>query len=174
MDYFILKQDERYTNTPHLLNVKEHIDSRQLNLLNAHHIASTVVLQVEADAESRFLDILDGQLFLLSENMQKVVELYEPETLFKRISLIDLKQQRQVNYVLPIFREIDALSLSSEWNTNRSVLKKSILQADKIKGNKIFRIKESEKPLIVVRLDVAESMIRRNLAGIRLVRIPVE
>lgn len=174
MDYFILKQDERYANTPVLRDVSHKIDSRNVNRFGAGKIADTLVFQVNADAESSFLDILDLQLYLISERLQKLIEIYEPGTIFKMIALIDRLQQRQHNYFLPIFEEVDALGPSSEFNLNRSVIKKLVLQADKIQGKKVFSIQESEKPLVIVRLDVAESILRRDFTGIRLIRVPLE
>ncbi|NSB17196.1 hypothetical protein BCD95_005455 [Clostridium beijerinckii] len=38
MDYFLLKQDERYSNTPRLKDIFNKIDVRNLNLLNAHKL----------------------------------------------------------------------------------------------------------------------------------------
>ena len=49
-----------------------------------------------------------------------------------------------------------------------------MLDEKKIKNKKIFKIKESDKTLIVVRLDAAESILRRNYDGIYLERLNVE
>lgn len=75
---------------------------------------------------------------------------------------------------MPIFEEIEALSEKSEWNLNKTVVKKIILDKEKIKDKKIFKIKESEKTLIVVRLDVAESLLRREFKGMCLKRLEVD
>jgi hypothetical protein len=48
------------------------------------------------------------------------------------------------------------------------------LENKKIQGKRIFKIKESVKPLIVVRLDVAESLLRRRFKGICLEQLEVE
>ena len=57
---------------------------------------------------------------------------------------------------------------------NRTIVKKIILKKEKIKEKKIFKIKESSKTLIVIRLDVAESLLRRNFKGICLERLELE
>ncbi|MNM87696.1 hypothetical protein D3C81_998850 [compost metagenome] len=54
------------------------------------------------------------------------------------------------------------------------MIKKLVLQRDKIGPRRIFRVKESERPLIIIRLDVAESILRRDLVGIRLKRVLME
>ncbi|MBC2580546.1 imm11 family protein [Clostridium sp. DJ247] len=174
MDYFLLKQDERYTDVPLLLDLMKKIDLRSINQMDAHKIEDTTLFYVRAEEESSFLDILDRQLYLVSDGLKKILEKYVPNTLFKMMILIDKKNERQENYFLPIFEEVEALSPNCEFNLDKSVIKKLVLDGEKIKGKKIFKIKESEKPMIVVRLDAAESILRRGFEGIRLEKIQVE
>lgn len=75
---------------------------------------------------------------------------------------------------MPIFREFEVLHEKSEFNLNKTIVKKIVLDEKKIKNKKIFKIKESDKTLIVVRLDAAESILRRNYDGIYLERLNVE
>ena len=49
MDYFLLKQDEEYTNAPKLMDVFKNIDVRNINLLNAHKIEEIVMFNVKCD-----------------------------------------------------------------------------------------------------------------------------
>lgn len=174
MDYFLLKQDEEYTNAPVLLDVFKEIDVRNINLLNAHKIDDIVIFNVKCTEETEFLDILDRNLFLISEKMKKIIEKYAPDILFKTIPLIDLTYNKQENYYLPIFEEVEALGKNAELNLNKTVVKKIILDKEKIKGKKIFKIKESSKALVVVRLDVAESLLRREFKGMSLERLEIE
>lgn len=174
MDYFLLKQDERYTNIPRLKDIFNTIDVRKINLLNSHKIDDIVVFYIKADKQTNFLDILDNQLFLISEEIGKILKKYDEDIIFKTIPLIDKVNKKQKNYYLPIFEEIEALSEKAEFNLNRSVVKKIILDKEKIQDKKIFKIKEVFKPLIVIRLDVAESLLRRNYKGISLERLQVE
>ena len=75
---------------------------------------------------------------------------------------------------MPIFQEIECLSENAEFNLNKTLVKRIILDNKKINGKKIFKIKESSKTLIVVRLDVAESLLRREFSGICLERLEIE
>lgn len=174
MDYFLLKSDERYTNIPMLVDVFQTIDKRNINLLNAHKIENTIVFYAEADKETNFIDVLDRQLYLISKNLKKLIEKYTPNTIFKLIPIIDTNKERQETYYLPIFEEIEALSDKSEFNLDKSVIKKLVLDEEKIKEKKIFKIKEGDKTLIVVRLDVAESILRREFYGVELERVEVD
>ncbi|AGX44145.1 hypothetical protein [Clostridium saccharobutylicum] len=173
MDYFLLKQDEEYTNVPRLMDVFNTIDVRNINLLKAHKIDDVVIFNVKCDDETEFLDILDRNLFLISKEMKKIIEKYDSEILFKTTPLIDLPHERQENYYMPIFEEVECLSENAELNLNKTVVKKIILDKEKIKGKKIFKIKESSKSLVIVRLDVAESLLRREFKGMCLERLEV-
>lgn len=54
------------------------------------------------------------------------------------------------------------------------MVRKLILNREKINGRKIFKIKESLKLLIVVRFDVVESLLRRNFKGIKFERVEID
>ncbi|NFR85745.1 hypothetical protein FDE85_02885 [Clostridium botulinum] len=174
MDYFLLKQDEEYTNAPMLMDVFKNIDVRNINLLNAHKIDDIVILNVKCNDETEFLDILDRNLFLISKEMKKIIKKYDSEILFKTIPLIDLPHERQENYYMPIFEEIECLSEKAELNLNKTVVKKIILDKEKIRNKKIFKIKESSKTLVVIRLDVAESLLKREFKGMCLERLEID
>ncbi|OOM13968.1 imm11 family protein [Clostridium saccharobutylicum] len=174
MDYFLLKQDEEYTNAPVLRDVFKKIDVRNINLLNAHKIEDTIIFNVKTTDTTEFLDIIDRNLFLISEKMKKIIGKYDLGILFKTIPLIDLPNKRQENYYMPIIEEIECLSKNAELNLNKTVVKKIILDKEKIKEKKIFKIKESSKTLVVVRLDVAESLLRREFKGMCLKKLEVE
>lgn len=173
MDYFLLKQDERYSYTPSILDWFNKINIKNLNLINADKIKDVVILYVKSDKNNNYLDVLDNQLFLVSEPMKKILEKYDPNIIFKMICLIDYKNSKQSIYYLPIFEEIEALSEDAEMNLNKTVVKKLVLNEEKIKNKKIFKLKESSESMVVIRLDVAESLLRRDFDGISLEKVEI-
>lgn len=174
MDYFLLKQDERYTNTPRLRDIFYKLNVKNINRLNAHKIDDVVIFNVVADDRCEYTDILDKQLFLISEKLIKVISKYDPEMIIKALPLIDIKRSRQENYYLPILEEIESLSEKSEKGVNKTIYKKIVLDKEKIKDKKIFKIKESSKTMVVVRLDVAESILRRKPKGVFLEKLEID
>jgi 6-pyruvoyl-tetrahydropterin synthase len=174
MDYFLLKQDEGYKDVPILMDVFNKIDIRNISLLKAHKIEDIIVFNVKCTDTTKFIDILDRDLFLISKEMKKIIEKFDPGIIFKTIPLVDLRYERQENYYMPIFQEIMCLSEKAELNLSRTVVKKIVLDKEKIKGKKIFKIKESDKTLVVVRLDVAESLLRREFKGMCLEILDIE
>ncbi|WP_438347714.1 hypothetical protein ACP8HI_18850 [Paenibacillus sp. FA6] len=174
MDYFVLRQDERYTQIPMIEQLRTQINTRHIHLTDAHHIPDTSIFYVKADQETTYLDFLDRQLVLMSNNMKQLIDLYQPDYITKLVVLIDRTMQKQSEYYLPIFKEISCLSPNTEFHHDHTTIKRLVLQESQIQNHQIFQIKESEKPLIVIRLDVAESIFRRGFTGICLDRISVE
>lgn len=174
MDYFILEQDKRYINTPFILNLGKTIDKRKINRENSSDIKDIMVLFVDGKRKIEYTDILDRQLFLITEEIMELFSKYEPETIFKTISLIDVEREHQEIYYLPIFEEVDCISPNSEFNMDKSIIRKLIIEKDKIGDRKIFKLAHKEKTTILVRLDAAESLLRRNVKGIKLTRVKGE
>lgn len=173
MDYFLLKQDKRFTNTPRIKNLFKSIDIRNVNRINSHKIEEVNIVQVQAEDSSQYLDILDNQLFLVSDKLIRILKKYDPQLIVKYFPLIDAKRNRQENYYLPIFEEVNALHVKAEYINNGAILKEIILDKNKIHRKKIFKLQEKSKNLIIVRLDVAESILRRKPNGISLKRVEV-
>lgn len=173
MDYFLLKQDERCTCIPNIINWTKEIDVRNLKLVSADKVKDAMALYVKTSKNNNYVDVLEHPFFLVSENMKNVMEKYDPNIIFKMMCLVDFENSKQSIYYLPIFEEIEALSKDAEMNLNKTVVKKLILNEEKIKNKKIFKLKESSKPMIIVRLDAAESVLRRDFNGISLEKLEV-
>lgn len=174
MDYFLLRQDDRYKKTPTIIDLHKKLDKRKINIKSAHELEDTIVFYIKPDKDNCFLDVLDSQLYLVSDRLKKLIAKYQPDIEFKTIALIDIENKKQKNYYLPIFEEIEALSEKSEYNIDKSVIKKLVLDSNRVKTKRIFKIKEGQKTLIVARLDFAESILRRDFDGIYLKKIQTE
>lgn len=172
MNYFLLKQDERYTNIPQIKNFFQVINSRDLNPLRADNIPENNSFFVKTLKNNQFIDIIDKPIFLVCEDMRKIMGKYNRNIIFKRAALIDHENMKQKIYNIPIWEEVEALHEDSEFKFN--VVKKIVLDKEKIKDKKIFKIKESDKTLVVIRLDVAESLLRRDFEGLSLERLKVK
>lgn len=173
MDYFLLRQDKRCSYTPRILDWFNRINIKNLNLENAHKVKDETIFYVNSESNNNYLDVLDNQLFLISEEMKKILEKYDPNIIFKMVVLTDFKNSKQVIYYLPIFEEIEALSEDAEMNLNKTVVKKLLLNEEKIKNKKVFKLKESSKTMVIVRLDVAESILRRDFNGVELEKVGI-
>jgi hypothetical protein len=173
MEYFLLQQDRRWINPPHLREVFNKIDKKAICLEKCNQIATEITFQVDSNNEMNYLDVLDGQLFIISSTLISLVTKYEPGMVLKTVSLIDFENGREETYWLPILEDIACLAPQSKLTIDKSILKKIVLQEATIPDLSIFRIAGVGKPYIVVRLDLAESIMRRDFQGIKLTQLEV-
>ncbi|VBB09031.1 Hypothetical protein LUCI_4317 [Lucifera butyrica] len=174
MHYFRLRQDPDYSRAPAIPEVITRIDRRQAVPEKAHHIAPTTVLPLGGKAVYDFIDLLDRPLFLVSDELQQVLKLYMPKLTFKTIVLADPARKEQHIYYLPIFAPIDCLSDNSLQTPDKRTVKHLVLKGAAIENHTVFRVQHPYETIIIVRLDVAESILRRDLRGIRLDRVKIE
>lgn len=175
MDYFLLKQDLRYTDVPVLQKVTEKIDPWKLQDLQPDDLVEkALMLHVMSGPDSRFLDFMEGPFPLVSDAFMKLLKAYCADIPFKLTVLANVKHRQMKNYHIPFVESIEALHPASEWNQDRSVLKNMILLQEIIRNKKVFRIQEGRKWRIIVRLDVAESILRRDFLGIRMEKVQLE
>lgn len=174
MKYFLIKQDHRYINTPFILNLFERIDKRNISKEGARNIPPITVLYVKPNPDNQYTDILDRQLFLVSEKLKKLLEKYESFLEFKTMVLIDQENCKTIQYYLPIFDKIACLSEKSQLNLDKSVINKIILTESVIGDKSIFKIDGVTNTYIIIRLDIAESILRRDFKGITLTSVDVE
>jgi hypothetical protein len=173
MEYFLLQQDKRYINTPHLRDIFNKINKKSINLDKCNQIEAELTFQVDSNKDMNYLDLLGGQLFIVSSALMSLVAKYEPGMIFKTISLIDFENGRKETYWLPILADVACLAPQSELTIDKSFLKKIVLQEVAIPDLSIFRIAGVATPYIIVRLDLAESILRREFQGIKLTRLEV-
>lgn len=170
MEYFRLKQDTEYYDAPVIPEVLQQIDWRYVTPAEAHKISDITVFKLANNHDPDFLDLLDRQLFLVSSVLKRTMEMYEPTLPYKTVMLVNTAKALEQTYYLPIFPAMDCQSKSIVNPDNRKV-KQLVLSKAVIKGKCIFKVKHQEEQIIIARLDVAESILRRNMRGIKMYRV---
>jgi hypothetical protein len=164
-EYFILGRDERYGYAPTPINFFFDLNPNMITGKEAHKIPKRTVLEIEKKTEYDGVDLIAGSLFLVSDAVRDVFSFYDDEIFFKIVVLTNDAGDVQMQYNLPIFEDIECFHKDSEFG-EYGVLRKMILDRGKLRNKSIFRIKTQNKRYVVVRLDVAESLLRRNLKGL--------
>lgn len=173
MKYFLLETDKKISQLPQIVQLHDKIDVRDIHRESAYKIAHRQLLTVKGDTDTFYPDIISTPVFLLSQGAKRVVEMYEPRTVWREAVLLDRKNEKVSQYFLPIFEEVDCLAENAVFNLNHSLLKEIVLDGKKLRGHAIFRIAGVEKAYIVGNLDVVESMLKRGLRGIGLTELQV-
>lgn len=167
MEYFIIKQDKRYTNPPTINDLHSLLRRKELNRKDEHKIPQRNIVYANSDNYLDFLDILDDQLFLVTDKVKKVISLYEPSAIFKTFCILNNRKNEYGLYYAPILPEIDCITEARGIGCKKNIA----LDREKIGLHCFFRALGSDKETTVVRLDVAESLLRRDVRGMKLEKI---
>ena len=68
---------------------------------------------------------------------------------------------------------VDCLSDQSEWNADRSVLRRGVLRAEKLGKQALFFLDGSKNTYVAARLDLVESLLKRGARGIGLTPLEI-
>lgn len=174
MKYFLIEADQRINNAPKIMFWYKKLDVRNICLKKAHKLPARELLFLESNRDTIFTDILSTPFFLVSAKVKQVIKMYNPNIILKELVLLDKINERAERYFLPIFDELECLHEDSEFNRNRSELKKIVLSKKAIDENCVFRIANFEKQYIIGNLDIVESILRRNCIGLQLTELEIK
>lgn len=174
MEYFRIRQDSRYLHTPVITNSGDVVKQRkQISLTNAKQIPDVNVLFSDAPYPLDFVDVLDKQFFLISMEMKKVFQMYEPGMIFKNVCILNNQKNEYHEYALPLFYEVDCLSEKSQVSPDKSHVKKLCLRHN-FDFASIFKVAGFMTDVVILRLDAAESLLRRGIYQYRLESVEIE
>lgn len=170
MKYFMLKLDPAFTHAPNIINWYKVFDVRKLHPETADKVPYRNLLEISPDPAIIFTDIIVFPYLLISVLLKKVLTAYEPLVEYKDVVVLDKINKQYALYYLPILETVDCLHETSQFNLDRSVIKKAVFDPEKTAtANKsIFRIGGVKNTYIAVRLDLAESLLRRKAVGVYL------
>lgn len=166
MKHFIIEAESR-NPLPEIINWYKKINPRHINDQDFYHIKKWTLLDIKISKETIFPDILSDPYFLLSADATKVVESYEPDMQMIQVRLFSQKDQVNLPYYLPILPVIDCLSEQSEFIHGDVDIKKGILMESKTEGRTLFQLAGIDTQRVVIRLDLLESLLRREAVSIR-------
>lgn len=172
MNFFWIRQDKRYLHTPVITNLQDIVQRRKDVLIEKEkEIADVNVAFAGSQRVMDFVDILDTQLFLVSERVKEVLKMYEPSLLFKTVCILDNTSGGYGNYHLPVFPKIDCLSKESVITLDKSQVKKLVLKYESVKHQSMFQVAGLQTDVTVIRLDVIESLLRREIENFQFEQI---
>lgn len=173
MDYFQIQQDPRINYTPTLLDLGTHFDKRWVINEEYDKIPKITAFHIKEQEFTQYPDLLDRQIPIISKSFKELITLYEPQIMFKTISLIEAKKGMNKIYYLPIFKTIKCLHESTQYNLDETVIKTIVLDKEKIEDLSIFKVGNEKTKALMIRLDLMESLLRRNIKGIGFNKIRV-
>ena len=143
MKYFITNLDKQFIHAPSVINWFKKINVDLFHKECEQEIPNDIVLKMESDPECEQTDIISHPVFAVSELVKGVLTLYEPNTQWKEMMLYNLGKKQMV--------------------INEAL----------IRDKSIFQVQYAGKNHIIMRLDLVESLLRRDVVGIQLTEVEV-
>ncbi len=171
MKYFLIKADPIYATAPDIRNWFGVFEKRDVHVERHQKMKDRFVLKIEPGKNTVFTDLISMPVLMVTEKLRDVIRLYERTTPFKEVVLLDYSRGISKLYYLPILQEIECLSEKSERMPNCYGIVKAVLDLNKVGEHSIFKIGGVFDDYYVVRLDVAESFLRRGAVGISLTEV---
>jgi hypothetical protein len=166
MHYFVLKQDESINNIPKVKNFTN-------NFLNRRELEDeSNILFVEEDVVVEYSDFIEKPLLLISDKFKKTLKKYHKEFSYKTVILTEYKNKTQNVYWNVDLPDIDCFSKYSKFD-HAGVINKLVIEKEATNDCSFFKITNKIKTKYVIRVDLAESILRRGLYGFELVEAEV-
>lgn len=168
MRYFFIEEDKNYVNRVRVHNLGKKIPSEILYHKAYLKIPKRIVLEIEPNKKTDFVDFIMVPFIMFSEKIKKVLDVFEPNMQYREIVLLDKTYEKAEVYYLPILKEIDCLGKDTVFNLDHSIIKKPVLNKSKIEDQSIFRLMEGSASSCVIRMDLLECILRREAYGFQI------
>lgn len=162
MDYFFMYPDKRLQNVVQIIQPIRHLEHPVIE--QGKDILKPMIVSVKEHPRNVYPDYMDEPLRLISEKFKRMMSKYQPDIIFRTVVLLEMKTNRQKVYHLMAAPEIECAAAESARNLKGHV-EQFVLDEEKVGANRIFCASDYGNRLIV-RLDVAESILRRTPDGI--------
>ncbi len=173
MKFFLLGTDDSCSNYPKIRNWFGKVDLRYANVNEAYKIPARQLLMIEERENTVFPDIISEPFPLISPEVRSVFDMYEPHIIYREIILLDSRYERSGAYYLPVLEEADCLDEKSELNLDRSRIRKGVIDYGRTEGKAVFRVGGLNHYYMAGRLDLVESILKRDVKGIGLTELEV-
>lgn len=163
MKYFEIQEAPESKYAPQLENWYGKFDVRDIKLEGFPKLPDRQLFTVRPSDKTIFTDIILFPFLLLSTKVTDVVKMYRERCFCRDVILLDQVSGKSELYQLPVFDETDRLSIrerQANGQGERAVLDKHI-----------FWVRDSLKRHTVISLDLAESLLRRDVTGLGLKEI---
>lgn len=168
MKYFKLQNSPDLKYGPQLKNWYGKFDVRNISLDKYPKLPEQELFLLEPSNKLIFTDIILFPFLLVSPMIHEVIKMYRDTCYFRQIILLDQDQKKSEVYYLPVLREVSGIQfLGKTYEENTQVpYVEQHLKDPLIINNNIFWIKDSTKRHTIISLDIAESLLRRNVRGL--------
>ena len=157
MRFFIVNLNNNYV-PPYPKEWYGILDEKSLSRKRAFQMPKHLLFPIENNMQTVITDIIMFPVFMVTEMVMEVIKKYDPFLPFVRVIFFDRKNKRSMVYYLPFLEELECICKKENADL--------VLDKEKIVGKVIGKVKDKKsKTHIVMRMDLTESILRRNAVG---------
>jgi len=160
LKYFEIQEAPELKYAPQLENWYGKFDVRDIRLEGFPRLPDRLLFTVRPSDRTIFTDIIQFPFLLLSLKVTDVIRMYRERCLCRDVILLDQISGKSELYQLPVFDETDRLSIRE----GQAGAQGGTVVLDK----HIFWVRDLHKRHTVISLDMAESLLRREVTGLGL------
>ncbi|WP_077611732.1 hypothetical protein [Clostridium sp. Marseille-P2415] len=173
MRFFTMEQDK---------SLQDQIRFRDFDICGPRHIfykedaeklAESNMMYLTEDSGETAPDFIQSPVYLVSDKVKKVLDMYEDDMIFKTVTVASKEQETIMVYHHLLLERLDMFSGQTEFYSNGSV-KRLVLDPKKVGEHKVFLLNDKRFPNPLVSLEVVESLLRRNVIGVIWKEVEVE
>lgn len=165
MKYFYVENDSKYMY-PMCQKWYGILDPKHLEKKKFYELPKHLFFFVDENMQMEFTDFILSPCFMVTERVRRVIALYDTSVKYKRVILFDKREKMSKAYYIVFLQEIDCIIESDRLERNK--IGEIKIEERKITNRTIFKLCYRNKIFIIVRLDLIESILRRNAVGIGL------
>ena len=166
MRYYLLKQNKSITDAPEVNDFYEGIRTEDLTLSNEKKVPSRTLKTVKNNEHIIFPSLMINPVLMFVREVYKVVKVYNPHIITKQLILLDQESEKAEVYYIPILKRIDCIADISKINPMGGYIDKPHLKLGPIEDASLFALEGTLTTHVIMRMDMAESLLNRNYTGI--------
>lgn len=164
MKYFVVEVNEQYI-APVPIGWYGKIDKKTLSTKSSYQIAKNLLFSVESNMQMMFTDVLTSPCFMVSETIRNVIRKYDAFVYFIRIILLDKEHKQSMAYYIPY---LDTVSCTHRKDMSRGGMTYFEIDRKSVEEKVIVEITDGHDSHVLMRMDLVESILRRQAVGIGL------
>lgn len=170
MKYFEIQDSPELKYAPQLKDWYGKFDVRDICINAFPKLPDMQLFIIEPSENTVFTDLILFPFLLVSPMVQEVIKMYRERCFFRKIILLDQINQESRLYYLPVLDETGDIQLQKiQYANGIQISETSDITGERIELDRnLFWVKDSKKRHIILSLDMAESLIRRGIAGLGL------
>lgn len=151
MRYFRLVNDEKNA-MPRVINWYPDVNPKKFVRENAGRLPHVITLDMKLDIDFVYTDVITNPFLLLSKEASGIVHMYDETIPLLCVVLFEKEKGENAVYYMPLLEEAESGSL---------------MKMDR----PIFKMRQGVNGSVIVRMDLAESLLMREATGMTLAEV---